>query len=68
MNILDPIFYRTLFYEFCPMISPGLQANLVAGICLKEEGGRPFKTYYHVTYYSYNSEEQHIYLLQCTYA
>jgi hypothetical protein len=23
MNILDPIFYRTLFYDFCPVISPG---------------------------------------------
>jgi hypothetical protein len=22
MNILDPIFYRTLFYDFCPVISP----------------------------------------------
>jgi hypothetical protein len=26
MNILDPIFYRTLFYDFCPVISPGLGA------------------------------------------
>jgi hypothetical protein len=23
MNILDPIFYRTLFYDFRPVISPG---------------------------------------------
>jgi hypothetical protein len=22
MNILDLIFYRTLFYDFCPVISP----------------------------------------------
>jgi hypothetical protein len=22
MNILDPLFYRTLFYDFCPVISP----------------------------------------------
>jgi hypothetical protein len=26
MNILDPIFYRTLFYDFRPVISPGLRA------------------------------------------
>jgi hypothetical protein len=24
MNILDPIFYRTLFYDFRPVISPGV--------------------------------------------
>jgi hypothetical protein len=23
MNILDPIFYRTLFYDFRPVITPG---------------------------------------------
>ena len=23
MNILDPIFYRTLFYDIRPVISPG---------------------------------------------
>jgi hypothetical protein len=23
MNLLDPIFYRTLFYDFRPVISPG---------------------------------------------
>ena len=25
MNILDPIFYRTLFYDFHPVISPGFE-------------------------------------------
>jgi hypothetical protein len=24
-NILDPIFYHTLFYDFRPVISPGLE-------------------------------------------
>jgi hypothetical protein len=33
MNILDPIFYRTLFYDFRPVISPGLQ--LVVAHCIK---------------------------------
>jgi hypothetical protein len=28
MNILDPIFYRTLFYDFRPVISPGLPLPL----------------------------------------
>jgi hypothetical protein len=27
MNILDPIFYRTWFYDFRPMISPGFRRS-----------------------------------------
>ena len=30
MNILDPIFYRTLFYDFHPVISPRVVACLVS--------------------------------------
>jgi hypothetical protein len=29
MNILDPIFYRTLFYDFRPVISPGVGIGFV---------------------------------------
>jgi hypothetical protein len=29
MNILDPIFYRTLFYDFRPVISPGVDHTSV---------------------------------------
>jgi hypothetical protein len=29
MNILDPIFYRTLFYDFRPVISPGIVVRTV---------------------------------------
>jgi hypothetical protein len=29
MNILDPIFYRTLFYDFCPVISPSINHKAV---------------------------------------
>jgi hypothetical protein len=28
MNILDPIFYRMLFYDFCPVISPSLALSV----------------------------------------
>jgi hypothetical protein len=28
MNILDPIFYRTLFYDFRPVISPGVKEDM----------------------------------------
>jgi hypothetical protein len=28
MNILDPIFYRTLFYNFRPVISPSALHNI----------------------------------------
>jgi hypothetical protein len=29
MNILDPIFYRMLFYNFRPVISPGHNHNII---------------------------------------
>jgi hypothetical protein len=28
MSVLDPIFYRTLFYDFCPVISPRILSYL----------------------------------------
>ena len=32
MNILDPIFYHTLFYDFRPVISPGTTShNILSG-------------------------------------
>jgi len=38
MNILDPIFYRTLFYDFHPVISPGQKRNSLI-ICHTSIGG-----------------------------
>jgi len=33
MNILDPIFYRTLFYYFHPVISPRHSISTIYGTC-----------------------------------
>jgi hypothetical protein len=44
MNILDPIFYRTLFYDFRPVISPGLRYVLDISI-----SGSITKKYCHTT-------------------